>query len=111
MSRRVVSEIQCSRCARVETGSAPAVPHPAIAQPEVPAAFVVTLGTHRIQFEDLCGPCTKAVKTHLDAIGKKIDGLSPARAERKPKAPAKQDVAVIDTTGKTLPFVKKAKDA
>jgi hypothetical protein len=34
-----------------------------------------------VQFMDLCTPCLKTVKNHLEAIGKKIDGLSP---DRKP---------------------------
>ena len=118
MSRRVVSEIQCSRCARVETGPAESMPPPGM--DDGPAAFVAKLGALKVQFEDLCVPCTKAVKTHLDAIGKKIEGLSPERAERAPKAPkpkvVKPDVAVIDVdaTGAkpaTVTHIKKAKDA
>ncbi len=96
MARRVVLEVQCSRCDRKELVEEQGQPSDAPA----PKALTVALGDGTtIQFDDLCGPCKGAVKGHLEAIGKKIEGLSPERQKKasdgttkgvaKKKSPAK----------------------
>jgi hypothetical protein len=39
-----------------------------------------------VRFEELCSPCRKTLHALLLQVGKKIDGLSPDRKPRKPKA-------------------------
>lgn len=74
MARKQVVEIACDRCARTEyrEDDPGHVDH---------LAFNASMDGMTVQFKDLCTPCLKTVKNHLEAIGKKIDGLSP---DRKP---------------------------
>jgi hypothetical protein len=85
MARRTVVEVQCSRCARKELVDEAQVPQIGTTK-AFPAISIHMADGTVVEFEDLCGPCKAAVGTHVEAIGKKIEGVSP---ERK-KAP--QDV-------------------
>lgn len=88
MARRVVVEVGCSRCDRKElreetpmtySSGGVEITSPAIA----PKALTVKLGGESsIEFDDLCTPCLNAVTAHLEAIGKKIEGLSPERKKK-----------------------------
>lgn len=73
MARKQVVEIQCDRCSRTEHREEEEK------QGLASSDFVATMGALRVQFNDLCTPCQKTVKNHLEQIGKKIDGLSPDR--------------------------------
>lgn len=73
MARRQVVEVQCSRCDRTELRDV----SPAAVAEE--SALIVQFGKMSIIFEDLCEPCMGAVRGHLEAVAKKITGLSPAR--------------------------------
>lgn len=89
MARRTVVEVQCSRCDRKEfrEGVPDTGVHPAIT-PSM--ALIVRTGDGlSIDFEDLCEPCVGAVKSHLEAIGKKIVGLSPER-KKKDEEPSEE---------------------
>lgn len=56
----------------------------------------------KVSFEDLCGPCGRAVKALLTQVGKKIEGLSPDRKQNaKPKPVASE--AKKPTDKKTSP--------
>ncbi len=88
MARKQVTQVQCSRCDRVDTKEAGTpdnqVPSSAAFSGGIPAcngepALLVS-------FEDLCGPCARTVRALLQQIGKKIEGLSPDRHERKAKS-------------------------
>lgn len=46
--------------------------------------------THKVSFEDLCSPCTRAVKALMQQVGKKIEGMSPDRKPREKKEPPKK---------------------
>lgn len=35
-----------------------------------------------VRFEDLCTPCLRTVKNHLEQIGKKLEGMSPDRVAK-----------------------------
>ena len=89
MARKMVIEVKCSRCDRKEfiEGN---MPDGAGSE----SAFYLRMsdGTS-VSFEDLCGPCTNAVKTHVEAIGKKINGLSPERKKEKEETPAEPELA------------------
>jgi hypothetical protein len=87
MARRQVIEVECSRCDRKELRDAHTLLDQNNPTSEPPKALVVRLGDGtKIDFEDLCEPCMGAVKGHLEAIGKKIVGLSPER-KKKDDAP------------------------
>lgn len=90
MARRSVVEIQCSRCDRKELRESVASMEyssggVSLSVPEaLPSALMLRLGDGtKIDFEDLCAPCMGAVKSHLEAISKKITGLSPERKKKK----------------------------
>ena len=72
--QRTVVEVQCDRCSRIEEvdGDSKAVP----------TSFEGRMFDLSIRFEDLCTPCTRTVKNHLEAIGKKLDGVSPDRVAK-----------------------------
>lgn len=102
--RNTVIQTSCSRCDRVETLSAPPVSPSVQESPasatlgdissQRPPAFFALLtpgGTpsdagHKVSFEDLCAPCTRAVRALLQQVGKKIEGMSPDRKPREKKA-------------------------
>lgn len=100
MAREVVVQISCSRCDRVEHRSAPATPIAASNEPSpnVPAFAAALVGVNgqcdRIVFEDLCAVCIRSIATHLHAIGKKIEGLSPKRGKEE-----KDDLAEVHEVG------------
>jgi hypothetical protein len=78
--RKQVVEITCSRCTRKEYESYEGTPPP-------PRTFKATLVDPAgpelvIEFTDLCAPCTRTIRNHLDSIGKEIKATSP---DRKPK--------------------------
>ena len=78
--RRQVVEIACSRCKRIE--HRPVAPGAIDAQSTTLLAVLVDGDIERtIQFEELCGPCMKTVQTHFEAIGKLLEGVSPARGK------------------------------
>lgn len=76
MARRTVVEVDCSRCDRKELVDESKLPQTGTGSP----AILIRMedGT-TVQFDDLCGPCKTAVSTHVAAIGKKIEGVSPER--------------------------------
>lgn len=80
MARRDVIEVVCDRCPRVEHRTKPA----ALGVPdrEVPAFTGTLADGGTVTFVDLCAPCLRAVRSHLDAIGKKLDGMSPDRVAK-----------------------------
>ena len=85
MGRKQVVEIQCSRCDRTETREGD-LEDPAI----VAFSAVLTSGPEEkcsVLFDDLCTPCSRTVRSMLDQIGKRIEGLSP---DRKPAAEKKE---------------------
>jgi hypothetical protein len=49
----------------------------------------------KVRFEDLCAPCQRSVKSLLEQIGKRIEGVSPDRVakteEEKAEAAAKKE--------------------
>lgn len=77
MARRTVVEVQCSRCDRKELVEEHVAATGALTPPK---AIIIKMsdGT-TVEFDDLCGPCKAAVGTHVAAIGKKIEGVSPER--------------------------------
>lgn len=96
MARRVVVEVQCSRCDRKEFREEPPITKESPSVPMVqPRAAVIELsGTRVVEFEDLCKPCLEAVTTHIEAIGKKIKGLSPERKKMKDGAEEPKEAPV-----------------
>ena len=109
MARRTVVEVQCSRCDRKELVESAGEVIATNGLPPGPAkALIVKVsdGTN-IEFEDLCSPCMGAVKGHLEAIGKKIEGLSPER--KKTKDPATE--AVVEEVKKEREAKKKGPEA
>lgn len=96
MARRQVIEVECSRCDRKELRDAnvgQVVMHNG-PPPEPPKALIVRVGDGtKIDFDDLCDPCMSAVKGHLESIGKKIVGLSPARKKDEVEAPSSKKKA------------------
>lgn len=101
MARRSVVEVQCSRCDRKELRDSQD-DVTIIAGPGAVAdykALIVRLGDGtKIDFEDLCAPCMGAVKGHLEAISKKITGLSPERKKKEPVAKKKSQNPLQDLT-------------
>jgi hypothetical protein len=80
MARKQVVEVQCDRCTRTEHRHEKAFPEKTHKEGEETYAFFGTgEGLTPVKFKDLCTPCQKTVKNHLEQIGKKIDGLSPDR--------------------------------
>lgn len=88
--RRQVLEVQCSRCARVET-----VPSEKAAEKVEHHVFEARLGEMKVEFEDLCTPCQRTVHALLEQIGRKIDGVSPARAGRSKAKATPEPVAKV----------------
>lgn len=98
MARRTVVEIQCSRCERKELVEQPdpALTVTIAAGEGTSRAFFAVMGDGtKVEFEDLCSPCRSAVKSHLEAIGKKIEGVSPERKKKDPKETKKPEEPVI----------------
>lgn len=93
--RKQVLQIQCSRCDRVETLEEEV-------KPQAAHAFQARMGDLTVSWEDLCTPCCKTVKNHLEAIAKKVEGVSPDRKERtakkKEEAPAAPPLSVTPST-------------
>jgi hypothetical protein len=73
MARKPVVEVQCDRCPRVEYRE------DAGAEERDPEISIEARGRSIAHFQDLCGPCAKAVAVHVDAIAKKLDQISPDR--------------------------------
>lgn len=90
MARKQTVEIRCERCIRVETIT---LNHPDVVE-GYEAAFTGSFFGQKVSFADLCSPCTKAVRSHFEQIGKKLAGLSPDRPARSP-APVSGDL--VDT--------------
>ena len=92
--RKVVMEVQCSRCERTEMCAlGPVAENTSIAPPA--PVFSARLGTDNVVFDDLCTPCHRTVQAMLGQIAKQVKGLSPDRAtktevkeEAKEKPPA-----------------------
>jgi hypothetical protein len=95
--RKVVVEVQCSRCDRKESVGYDASKE----TPFQERVFEAQLRPDPpVLFDDLCGPCQRSVKALLEQIGKKVKGMSPDRmtkepvtepkAETKPPADAKK---------------------
>jgi hypothetical protein len=76
MARRVVVEVQCSRCDRKELREETQTLQVAVMPPP---ALKIWFADKEVVFEDLCTPCQGAVAGHIESIGKKISGLSPER--------------------------------
>jgi len=74
-------------------------PYTTLPTSEQTKALIVLLSDgSRIEFEDLCEPCMGAVKGHLDAISKKITGLSPERKKKEPVAKKKNQTPLQGLT-------------
>ncbi len=95
MARRLVVEVKCSRCDRIEQKS---VDEGAVSGDEPrPNALTVNLlgedaetGLH-FSFEDLCAPCRKTVRALLEQVGKRIEGVSPDRSAAPAKRKGKKE--------------------
>lgn len=108
--RKVMVAMQCSRCQRTESLEYDAQKELDQKAAAPPAALVAALrapdGTvSKVGFEDLCGPCYRSVKSLLEQIGKRIEGMSPDRPA-KVKEPAvviakKKDPAPSPAPGPT----------
>lgn len=88
MARKAIVEIQCERCARKETQELGASDNTQAEQPPVFYSRMQVPGEKaavEVKFADLCKPCTRAVQTLAEQIGKKIEGLSPDRGPAKVK--------------------------
>lgn len=86
---RIVAEIECSRCARVETRAVSKEDIEGLQKDEGDVLYAVLADGKEVlevKFSSLCQPCCRSVRAILQQIGKKIDGLSPDRKPRKPKA-------------------------
>jgi hypothetical protein len=94
--RKLCFEVSCSRCARVEVQeTSPEAAAATVAtttpedSPDAGDAFYAVIASGKdvteVRFEELCTPCYKTLHALLGQFGKKIDGLSPDRKERKPK--------------------------
>jgi len=77
VAKKTVVEIQCDRCPRREyiDGDAAAQQGPT----------TVTFQGKTITFSDLCSACHAAVASHVEAIGKKLEGRSPERTAKTSK--------------------------
>ena len=78
--RRQVVEIACSRCSRIER-KPPSGSESDLGQGEAFEAVLFLEGEAavRVSFPELCTPCMKTVRHHLEAIAKSIKGASPNR--------------------------------
>lgn len=99
MARKHVVEIKCDRCTRVENrtmGEGESTP--------LPASFKATMGSKEVSFDDLCTPCWTTVKQHLDAISKKIEGMSPDRKKtasvRTQESEVQQQLSTVEPVPK-----------
>jgi len=81
MAREQVLEISCDRCSRVEKVNLEKV------KPQSTTILTMTFDGATVSFGDLCSPCYRAVKSHIEAITKTIEGVSP---DRKMKSEAKE---------------------
>lgn len=62
-----------------------------------------------ITFIDLCAPCLRAVRSHLDAISKKLDGMSPDRvAKVNEPTPPEVETAETPTNSEKKPATVKS---
>lgn len=67
---------------------------PDVTKPSAGPAFRGELSMGNVvEWEDLCGPCYKAVSNLFDAIAKKVDGMSPDRKEGVKRAKKKEAAA------------------
>src|SRR4051812_43534921 len=96
--RKVVVEVQCSRCDRKETREHDAKRDADLAAPQHVRdadphknAFEALLWPEAgpsvaVRFEDLCAPCERSVRALVEQIGKKVKGMSPDRVVKEEKA-------------------------
>ena len=78
MARKVVTEIQCSRCGAYHYEKSNTLE----GKPEQPAATAAMNGKTIFSFDDLCVRCTSVLETVLTKIKKPLEKKSPVR---KPK--------------------------
>jgi hypothetical protein len=109
--RKVVVEVQCSRCDRKETRDHAEEKEVVPVRNALEVQLWPSAGPSvAVCFEDLCGPCERSVRALLEQIGKRIVGMSPdrpAKAETKDSEPK----PVADTKIGTGETGAKSKDA
>lgn len=101
-SQRTVIEVKCDRCTRVEERAF----MPEGDDPNLPA-FKGAMPGVSVEFGDLCLPCSRSVKNHLEQIGKKLDSPSPFRTAKEDKSP-EVEISVIE---EPVPTKKERKDS
>jgi hypothetical protein len=77
--QKTVIEVQCDRCTRTEERDGD------LSKEVNLAAFEGRMFGLAVRFEDLCTPCLRTVKNHLEQIGKKLEGVSPDRVAKNPE--------------------------
>jgi hypothetical protein len=79
--RRQVVEIECGRCDRIERQDLVGVDLAAPGSTSFTAVLLVSgERVMDLHFDELCKPCTKTVRNHLEAVSKEIKKASPNRA-------------------------------
>jgi len=87
VAKKTVVEIQCDRCPRREYLDGDAA--------KAHGPTVVTFAGNTIKYDDLCEACRVAEASHVEAIGKKLEGRSPERAA-KLKEPAPEGAGPVN---------------
>jgi len=90
MARKQVFEVHCSRCTRTEHREGSADKPEKILSAKLFGDGTVE-GDLEVTFDDLCSPCLKSVRALLAQVGKKIEGLSPARTAKSDEDKAKKE--------------------
>ena len=93
MGRKVVLQVNCDRCTKVE--------HRTVPQGQAPAQEVVFSATFRgktVRYEDLCLNCIEVIDAHWKEITKTMQKISPQRDRSKKEQPK----AAIPAQGQKL---------
>jgi hypothetical protein len=95
MGKKLVLQVECDRCTRVEHRTVNPTDKPEKEEPILDATF---LG-QRVVYKDLCSACTDIVTTRLAEVIRNLTKASPQR-EKKGKATVVEAKAVAPVDGK-----------
>ena len=90
MARKVMVEVKCDRCDRIEYQEQNG-------KKSIEASLEIVMMSsggesgYNFKFSDLCSPCESTVNKLVEQIAKKVAGKSPSRTEAKKKASPETD--------------------
>jgi hypothetical protein len=82
MGKKLVLQVECDRCTRVEHRTVNPTDKPEKEEPILDATFM----GRRVVYKDLCSACTDIVTTRLSEVIRNLTKASPKREKKKEKS-------------------------